>query len=593
METESSFNTTQAVNVGPRSSNCPTRSEFFREQQDPRKIEARERLESIGVIIPMSRLELYHGRDPEGDKEEWTVSSNFSNSGNNTGNENINKIDALSTGDFNTARDFAVERILHKIRVRSGLDPFQFSTKREEYRRQIRAGEIPIEIHRIVSSDPNAIILNYDKSNNSKEKQQIIEQEIPFLLPGTLEGSPVDFKYRDAISLLQESKETMKQLFNITNKEYISQAEIPQILEKIKSIIHQSRNPEAVVDEDLVKHIAGSVNAKYILKFNPLRSIEYYTTSKKESWDINRGDITHQLPINRDYIARFLRSNNIVGLRTNLESGTLQRKISNTILFDLKKTNTLDQVKKDKESFEKVFSDLSNETDRSLESSKSHPLVKLLSENYFATPKEILEEAKKVKGIENLFDADAGNWEGFTLGEHTETVLRMFDETFADVLPAKLLPVMRLALLTHDLGKPEAVKQGKKEEQKQFNLIEGEKFLNELGIEKNLQTLILGIIGEGQELTSEIFVKKKNESSRLMEFSKKLLEGFRGDDKPVKFDDMRAIYYMAFMVQNSDSGAYTDYAATRRSGVWFRNNPSFNDSFKNNSLDRRGATLLT
>ena len=592
METESSFNTSQTVNVGPRSSNSPTRSEFFREQQDPQKIEARERLESIGVFIPMSRLELYHGRDPEGDKEEWTVSSDFSNSGNNTGNENINKIDALSTGDFNTARDFAVERILHKIRVRSGLDPFQFSTKREGYRQQIRAGEIPIEVHRIVSSDPNAIILNYDKSNNSEEKQQIIEQEIPFLLPGTLEGSPVDSKYQDAISLLQESKETMKQLFNITNKEYISQAEIPQILEKIKSIIHQSRNPEAVVDEDLVKHIAGSVNAKYLLKFNPLRSIEYYTTSKKESWDINRGDITHQLPINRDYIARFLRSNNIVGLRTNLESGTLQRKISNTILFDLTKVNTVEKIKQKEQTFEKVFGEFSQEMNKSLESSKSHPLVKLLSENYYASPEEIIEEAKKVTGFENHFDKDAGNWEKFTLGEHTETVLRMFDETYADVLPAKLLPIMRLIILTHDLGKPEAAQEGKKNEQKGFNLKEGSRFLNELGIENNLKELILGIIGQGQEITSDVFVKKNKKSNELRQYSRELLDKIKKVGSGSLEGEEMAIYFMSFMLQNSDSGAYTDYAVTRRrGGLWFRNYPSFNESLKTNSLDRRGAFL--
>ncbi len=77
-----------------------------------------------------------------------------------------------------------------------------------------------------------------------------------------------------------------------------------------------------------------------------------------------------------------------------------------------------------------------------------------------------------------------GELERFTLGEHTETVLRMFDETFADVLPAKLLPVMRLIILTHDLGKPEAVRHGKKNDQKEFNLKEGGGFFNELGIEK-------------------------------------------------------------------------------------------------------------
>lgn len=584
METESSFNTTQAVNVGPRSSNFPTRSEFFREQEDPRKIEAIENLERIGIFTPMSNLELYHGRDPSGDKEEWSVKSDFSNAGNNTGNQNINKINALNTGDFKTARDFAVERTVLKSH-----EPWEEGAK--EDRRRIRSGEIPIEVHRIISSDPNAIIIDL---NTPWKEQGNISKAIDPLLPKILEGAPVDFEYRDTIPLLGR---TIEDDFNLRNKKFIKEEEIPQILQRLKERIRNSSNPLAIVDEKLVTHIAGAVNSRYLLKNDTvdlLRKYAFYEDDFLEDIFVTEsGNVKCKVPFSRDYVARFLRSNHIVGIKTTADSATLDRNISNTVLVDLLRVNTVKEVNTKAESFERVFKGISNETDRSLESSKSHPLVKLLSENYFATPKEILEEAKKVKGFENLFDADAGNWEGFTLGEHTETVLRMFDETFADVLPAKLLPVMRLALLTHDLGKPEAVKQGKKEEQKQFNLIEGEKFLNELGIEKNLQTLILGIIGEGQELTSEIFVKKKNESSRLMEFSKKLLEGFRGNDKPVKFDDMRAIYYMAFMVQNSDSGAYTDYAATRRSGVWFRNNPSFNDSFKNNSLDRRGATLLT
>lgn len=586
MERESSDSTSQTINVGSTISNSTTRSEFFNQQEDPGKVEAREKLESIGLFIPMDKLELYHGRDPNGDKEEWSVRSDFSNSGNNTGNWNVNAIDALNTGDFATARDFAVERILHKLRERSGLDPFQFSTKREEYRRQIRAGEIPIEIHRIISSDPNAIIIS---SEYSKSEQERISQAIIPLLPKILEGSPVDFKYRDTVPLFLE---TVNEDFNLKNKEYISQAEIPQILEKIKSIIHQSRNPEAVVDEDLVKHIAGSVNAKYILKFNPLRSIEYYTTSKKESWDINRGDITHQLPINRDYIARFLRSNNIVGLRTNLESGTLQRKISNTILFDLTKVNTEEKIKQKEQTFEKVFGEFSQEMNKSLESSKSHPLVKLLSENYYASPEEIIEEAKKVTGFENHFDKDAGNWEKFTLGEHTETVLRMFDETYADVLPAKLLPIMRLIILTHDLGKPEAAQEGKKNEQKGFNLKEGSRFLNELGIENNLKELILGIIGQGQEMTSDVFVKKNKKSNELRQYSRELLDKIKKVGSGSLEGEEMAIYFMSFMLQNSDSAAYTDYAVTRRrGGLWFRNYPSFNESLKTNSLDRRGAFL--
>lgn len=590
MERESSDSTSQTINVGSTISNSTTRSEFFNQQEDPGKVEAREKLESIGLFIPMDKLELYHGRDPNGDKEEWSVRSDFSNSGNNTGNWNVNAIDALNTGDFATARDFAVERILHKLRERSGLDPFQFSTKREEYRRQIRAGEIPIEIHRIISSDPNAIIIS---SEYSKSEQERISQAIIPLLPKILEGSPVDFKYRDTVPLFLE---TVNEDFNLKNKEYISQEEIPQILEKLKLRIQQSNNPQAFIDEDFVKQVAGSINSRFLLRFTPVSLIHKFAISKsdtfKAAFSSETGDIIRQLPINRDFIARFLKSNHIVGLKIRVDSATLGRNISNTILFDLTKVNTVEKIKQKEQTFEKVFGEFSQEMNKSLESSKSHPLVKLLSENYYASPEEIIEEAKKVTGFENHFDKDAGNWEKFTLGEHTETVLRMFDETYADVLPAKLLPIMRLIILTHDLGKPEAAQEGKKNEQKGFNLKEGSRFLNELGIENNLKELILGIIGQGQEITSDVFVKKNKKSNELRQYSRELLDKIKKVGSGSLEGEEMAIYFMSFMLQNSDSGAYTDYAVTRRrGGLWFRNYPSFNESLKTNSLDRRSAFL--
>lgn len=590
MERESSDSTSQTINVGSTISNSTTRSEFFNQQEDPSKIEAREKMESIGLFIPMGKLELYHGRDPNGDKEEWSVRSDFSNSDNNTGNWNVNAIDALNTGDFVTARDFAVERILHKLRERSGLDPFQFSTKREEYRRQIRAGEIPIEIHRIISSDPNAIIIS---SEYSKSEQERISQAIIPLLPKILEGSPVDFKYRDTVPLFLE---TVNEDFNLKNKGYVSQEEIPQILEKLKLRIQQSNNPQAFIDEDFVKQVAGSINSRFLLRFTPVSLIHKFAISKsdtfKAAFSSETGDIIRQLPINRDFIARFLKSNHIVGLKTRVDSATLDRNISNTILFDLTKVNTVEKIKQKEQTFEKVFGEFSQEMNKSLESSKSHPLVKLLSENYYASPEEIIEEAKKVTGFENHFDKDAGNWEKFTLGEHTETVLRMFDETYADVLPAKLLPIMRLIILTHDLGKPEAAQEGKKNEQKGFNLKEGSRFLNELGIENNLKELILGIIGQGQEITSDVFVKKNKKSNELRQYSRELLDKIKKVGSGSLEGEEMAIYFMSFMLQNSDSAAYTDYAVTkRRGGLWFRNYPSFNESLKTNSLDRRGAFL--
>jgi hypothetical protein len=82
-----------------------------------------------------------------------------------------------------------------------------------------------------------------------------------------------------------------------------------------------------------------------------------------------------------------------------------------------------------------------------------------------AKPRDIMQDAQRVPGYEQIFAGSAGVWEGFTLGEHTETVLRNFDETYADRMPVGLLAPMRLAILTHDIGKNTDVAHLSKREQ--------------------------------------------------------------------------------------------------------------------------------
>ena len=96
-------------------------------------------------------------------------------------------------------------------------------------------------------------------------------------------------------------------------------------------------------------------------------------------------------------------------------------------------------------------------------------LLRILGSNLYIKPREIIELAKQTQGFRDVFESDAGNWEGFKLSEHTETVLRLFDDNYADIMPASTLPIIRLALLVHDIGKPEAIKMGDKANQKQYN----------------------------------------------------------------------------------------------------------------------------
>ncbi len=137
-------------------------------------------------------------------------------------------------------------------------------------------------------------------------------------------------------------------------------------------------------------------------------------------------------------------------------------------------------------------------------------------QNAHAKPRAIVAAANEVPGFDKVFEADAGNWEGYTLEEHTEKILRNFDENFADRLPVELLAPMRLALVVHDLGKPAAAAQHQKHNQAQYNTEKASQFVNVLGIDANVKQFTLGLIGPGMELTTQTAVFGRDEQLQPM-----------------------------------------------------------------------------
>jgi len=207
-------------------------------------------------------------------------------------------------------------------------------------------------------------------------------------------------------------------------------------------------------------------------------------------------------------------------------------------------------------------------------------LLEILGDAH-AKPEKLIEAAKKIGGYSAIFESDAGNWEGFTLGEHTETVLRNFDENFADIIPVEFLAPMRLILLVHDLGKPAAVARGEKNRQKEYSAIQAADFLNKLGINNNYKDLILAIIGEGSNLTFQCQLRPDDEtvSNKMRNFAIKSVGNYLAS-KDVRESQTGAFIEMCKILQLCDGGAYTSMAITRRNGKGhFRNAPSFNNSF--------------
>ena len=100
--------------------------------------------------------------------------------------------------------------------------------------------------------------------------------------------------------------------------------------------------------------------------------------------------------------------------------------------------------------------------------SRSSKLRRILEEDY--SPEKVLDFFSSEYGRE--YSSDVGVWEGYSLREHTLMVLRQYDKYFSSAeLPTGLdKNFMRVLLALHDIGKPQAVKEGRKRDQHKFTL---------------------------------------------------------------------------------------------------------------------------
>ncbi len=204
-----------------------------------------------------------------------------------------------------------------------------------------------------------------------------------------------------------------------------------------------------------------------------------------------------------------------------------------------------------------------------------------------------METAKQVPGYKQIFEADAGNMEGYRLDEHTETTLRALDTNFANKIPVGLLPILKLSLLTHDIGKGEAARNADKENQHDYNAAEADRFMEAIGVDEPLRKLIIGMTGRAQDLTTRYLVKGERKAyGELAAYCTSLLREY--DPTWITPRNVDALASMCMIIQTCDSIAYTDYSITRteRFGVHYRNHPAFNKNFAQKSqFQRRQATF--
>lgn len=514
-------------------------------------------LNQLGITKKLNEALLFHGRASDG-QGKWRVDPTFNNAGNQTGNQNIDKIPALSTSDYETANKFALARA--------------------------HSNPTKTEIYRILSDDPDATVLDasswYKLDRNQKKAAQYV---LSRTLLDITEGSPLDFENRDALNNLKPK--------DFVNQEGILPSEdIPKVSRKLG------------LDPSVVEQIGSAINTAHCLSAGRYDDLCYaFIDDEKTAIPIDENAINRNaaptMPINKDYLANWFKENHIVGFKGRFISGTLQERIENSVLFDLDKINTEAELEQRKRERNRRLGQIALAANKN--SLRNHSsLVETLSQNPYMKPEKIIKLAKQTPGYKEIFEADAGNWEKFTLEEHTETTLRLFDQNYADILPSSILPTMRMALLVHDLGKPVAVKRGEKANQKHYNDAYAEHFLRQNNVDEPTIKLIRTMIGEGMEWTTYLMVQRnwkdeaqlQRDNNRYYMFCRKAMQEYLGEER-VDHETVFGFMNMLEVMQNCDSGAYTTMAITRGNKGYYRNYGSFDKVFGPTDFTKRRVRI--
>ena len=508
------------------------------EVEQTKQHQAMQYLVKVGIFKKAKDLDLFHGRAGDG-TNTWRVDPSFDNSGNKTGNHNINKKPVLHTSNFDTAHQFSV--------ARSAYTP--------------ESGEV----YRIVSEDPDAVIVDEGSMSRFNDTElKSIEDALAATLPGITEGAPLDFDDRFALNHINPSAFRGKYgiMFN---------DEIEGIAKKLG------------LSQKTTERIGSAINTRKLIRHGNIRELCHAFKDNETSILVKKLDGTRRpVPISQEYLTKWFRRNHIIGYKVRPNSATISQEVEDYVLFDLEKINTDAEYGRISRERNRRYGNIVSVASKNSAGNHSSRLIEALTHNLYIKPKEIVELAKSVPGFKRVFEADAGNWEKYKLEEHTETVLRVFDHNFADAMPAAILPVMRMALLVHDLGKSEAVRRNDKANQKQYNIAAARLFLSVNKVDEPTTELITTMIGEGMDWSKRIFIDQKTDTNQLKQFSlfcentmKKYLQTNQVDQGTVL-----GFVNMLRVLQTCDSAAYTTMAVTRGPRGYYRNFGVFNKSFE-------------
>ena len=524
--------------------------------------ESIETLISLGLFKYFKDVDLYHGRAGSGD-DSFAVRE-LNNSGNNTGNLNVSEMSGLYVSSEEVARQFAEVRTKQK-------------------------GGIP-EVHKIVSVNDDELILDlgFEIAEMSKEDRKKASEAFARLANFSVSSAlPINFNYKNiyfevifpvlkTLQTIPISDEEEKDVLKAIKNKY------QQIIQECNKRGDISRLRDlSITDKQLEKLASDYINARntrYLLILDPVTTI----------WDAIDGNMVSlnnkTYFINHDYLSAWLYNNHVAGFKFLAKSATLDKKIDVYQLVNIKQIMTqkeygnyfqymllLEQVN------DKLFKNIFNsELENFMETASGDELIKFVSRD---------------SGCKDLFEKDAGIWEKWSVGQHSACVIDFFNKYYSTSLPKSMHSIMKLILLSHDIGKGEAVKRGIN--QIKANEIYMNTLFDYLKVPVKIRKLVKFVINDSQSYTSQILLKNSNptkEASEQFIYEKQaikrlndkcyniLYEIYNGNPTTAEVDTLRNL---CLILQFCDSGAYTFYAKIKEDNAYITGgNKNFTDSFE-------------
>lgn len=543
-----------------------------------KKTDRQLRQEAIAVLVELgacrylNELDLYHGRANKDGKQfhVW----NLDNGGNKTGNRNVSSMGGLYTAEKDIAAEFAELRAIYQ-----GGKP---------------------EIHKIVSINEDEVIfdLNFKISSVSEKDMPRLARALRVLTNFSVSKLlPINFAHKDVFfDVIFPVLKKQSQSWLAFKEETEVATQVKTRFEEVKSKLRSEGNFDKLrkldIDditlENLVKDYISARNTRFLLRVIPFDVL--FTVLDRKSIKYN----DEYYSLSESYISAWIANNHIAGFKFSVTSVTVGKVIDICHLVNVQRVvaeRDLGEHYQNLIQFEQVatkrFSDMMPARINDFFASASgRELVDFIS--------------KKDAKCKKLYKKGAGIWEGWTVGQHTASVIDFFDSYYSNSLPDNMQSIMKLILLSHDIGKGMAREKHlpqQEENQKNVDIL-----LKRLHINDGIRKIVKFVIGEGQNLTSTILIKEsEDEKDRLIsqgrlteknryDREKKLIKQMNERCAEVlkdafgvspKKEEVDVLRNLCLILQFSDSGAYTYYAKIKESqGYVTGGNVRFTKSFE-------------